>query len=144
VQDVAEFLARLGLAQTPPPLPAPLRLIYHDACHLAHAQGVAAAPRQLLKSIANLSLLEPPEADMCCGSAGTYNLEQPRLAGALGERKARNLLSAEGEAVACGNIGCMVQIRAHLERLGRPLPVYHTVEVLDQAYRIADEKRKNG
>ncbi len=134
VRDVTEFLFALGLA-APPPLPAPLRLVYHDACHLAHAQGVTAAPRQLLASIPNLTVVEPPEVDMCCGSAGTYNLEQPALAGALGERKARNLLQAEGEAVACGNIGCIVQIRTHLERLGQPLPVYHTLQVLDEAYR---------
>jgi glycolate oxidase iron-sulfur subunit len=133
VRDVAEFLGALG-ARAAPPLPQPLRLVYHDACHLAHAQGVTAAPRQLLRAIPNLTLLEPPEGEMCCGSAGTYNLEQPALAGALGERKARNLLLAQGEAVACGNIGCLIQIRTHLERLGQPLPVLHTVQVLDAAY----------
>ena len=134
VKDVTEFLAGLGL-RPPPSLPAPLRLAYHDACHLAHAQGVVAAPRELLRAIPNLALVDVPEGDMCCGSAGTYNLEQPELAGALGERKARNLLRAQGEAVACGNIGCLIQIRTHLERLGRPLPVMHTLQVLDQAYR---------
>ena len=130
VQDVSLFLAGLGF-ETPPPLPRPLKLAYHDACHLAHAQGVKSAPRQLLNSIPNLTLLEPAEGEMCCGSAGTYNLEQPELARELGQRKARNLLRSGAEAIATGNIGCITQIQAHLER---PLPVYHTMEVLDQAY----------
>ncbi len=148
VRDVSEFLVELGLvpeggdpaagAAPPPALPRPLRLVYHDACHLAHAQGVAAAPRALLASIPNLTLLEAPEGELCCGSAGTYNLEQPEIAARLGERKARNLLGLEPAAVATGNIGCMVQIRAHLRRLGSDLPVLHTMEVLDRAYRGAD------
>ncbi len=137
VKDVAEFLFEVGL-RPPPPLPSPLRLAYHDACHLAHAQGVVEPPRALLRSIPNLSLQDVPEGDMCCGSAGTYNLEQPALAATLGERKARNLLRAKGDAVACGNIGCLIQIRTHLERLGRPLPVYHTLQVLDLAYSQGD------
>jgi glycolate oxidase iron-sulfur subunit len=139
VQDVSEFLAGLGLL-APPPLARPLRLAYHDACHLAHAQRVTEAPRRLLQSIPNLTLLEVPEGDMCCGSAGTYNLEQPALAAALGERKAGNIASLEPEAVAAGNIGCLVQIGAHLRRLGRPVPVWHTLEVLDRAYRSVTEE----
>jgi glycolate oxidase iron-sulfur subunit len=95
---------------------------------------VQAAPRQLLGRIDNVTLLEIPEAELCCGSAGTYNLEQPDLAGQLGERKARNILDSGAEAIATGNIGCLAQIGRYLERLGRPLPVYHTVEVLDWAY----------
>jgi glycolate oxidase iron-sulfur subunit len=78
--------------------------------------------------------LEIPEGELCCGSAGTYNLEQPEIAGQLGERKARNILAAGAEAIITGNIGCMTQIVAHLQRLGRPLPMWHTVQVLDQAY----------
>jgi glycolate oxidase iron-sulfur subunit len=135
VQDVSVFLDQLGL-KAPPALPAPIRVAYHDACHLAHAQGVQAAPRKLLKSIPNLTLLEIADGEMCCGSAGTYNLDQPEIARALGQRKARNILdlvdTAGAEAVATGNIGCMTQIRAHL---GRPLPVLHTMEILDRAYR---------
>jgi len=134
VQDVSVFLDDLGIVE-PPPLPEPLKLAYHDACHLAHAQGVLEAPRRLLQQIPNVSLLSIPEADLCCGSAGTYNIEQPQTARLLGERKARHILSTGAQAVASGNIGCMVQIRTHLEALGQPLPLWHTMEVLDRAYR---------
>ena len=134
-RDVAEFLADFDLA--PAALPDPVRLAYHDACHLAHAQGVTDAPRRLLRSISNLSVVEIPEGELCCGSAGTYNLEQPELANRIGERKARNVASTGAEVVAAGNIGCMVQLRTQLARLGRPVPVLHTIEVLDRAYRHA-------
>jgi glycolate oxidase iron-sulfur subunit len=131
--DISVFLQRLGLV-APPPLAQPVRVAYHDACHLANAQGVRSEPRQLLSSIPNLTLLEIPEGELCCGSAGTYNLEQPEIAGQLGERKARNILATGAEAIITGNIGCLTQIAAHLARLGRPLPIWHTVEVLDRAY----------
>lgn len=134
VRDVSEFLDALGPV-SPGPLEAPLRLAYHDACHLAHAQGVRAAPRRLLGQIPNIELLELPEPEICCGSAGTYNLEHPDVAQALQQRKVDAVLSTSAEAVATGNIGCMLQIRAGLVRRGAPLPVWHTVEVLDQAYR---------
>lgn len=134
VQDVSLFLDRLGLI-APPALPEPVKLAYQDACHLAHAQGVTEAPRHLLQSIPNLSLLPIAEADLCCGSAGMYNIEQPQTASLLGERKARNILNTGAQAVVSGNIGCLVQIRTHLERLGQPLPVWHTMEVLERAYR---------
>ena len=110
-------------------------MAYHDACHLAHAQGVRAEPRKLLLSIPGLELVEIPEGELCCGSAGTYNLEQPEIAAALGERKAKNILSTKAQMVATGNIGCFTQIQTHLKRLGRELPVLHTLEVLDRAYR---------
>lgn len=137
VQDVSEFLAKLDIA----PLPAlrhPLKVAYHDACHLAHAQGITAAPRRLLSSIPNITLLDIAEGELCCGSAGTYNIEQPALADELGRRKAQNILKTGAEAVVMGNIGCMVQIRTHLEQLGRPLPVLHTMELLDLAYQQAN------
>jgi len=119
---------------SPPPLQQPLKLAYHDACHLSNAQGITEPPRLLLKSISNLTLLEVPEGDMCCGSAGVYNLEQPKIANQLGQRKAENILRTGGQGVVAGNIGCLVQIRTHLQRLDKPLPVYHTIQVLDQAY----------
>jgi len=134
VQDVSEFLAALGLI-APPALATPTRVAYHDACHLGHAQGVSAAPRRLLTAVPGLELVEIPEGDLCCGSAGTYNLEQPTLAAALGERKARNILATGAQALAAGNIGCLVQITTHLKRLNRPLPLWHTFEVLARAYR---------
>ncbi|HEX4960023.1 MAG TPA: heterodisulfide reductase-related iron-sulfur binding cluster [Thermoanaerobaculia bacterium] len=129
-QDVSVFLRDLGF-RPPPPLPEPLTIAYHDACHLAHAQGIQSAPRELLRSIPNLTLLEIPEGETCCGSAGTYNLDQPTIARELGQRKARNIQTTGAEAVVAGNIGCMTQIQAHLER---PLPVLHTMEVLARAY----------
>ena len=133
VKDVSVFLDELGF-KAPSALPKPLKVAYHDACHLAHAQGVQMPPRKLLKSIPNLTLLEIAEGDMCCGSAGTYNLDQPDIARELGQRKARNILNTGAEAVATGNIGCMTQIQSHLSR---PLPVYHTMEILDRAYGLA-------
>ena len=134
VQYISVFLDALGV-EAPPPLPEPLQVAYHDACHLAHAQGVTTAPRRLLSGIPNLTLLNFPEADLCCGSAGTYNLEQPLTARALGERKARNILSSGASVVVTGNIGCLVQLRNHLAAQGQPIPVWHTLEVLDRAYR---------
>jgi glycolate oxidase iron-sulfur subunit len=132
VKDVSVFLDGLGF-KAPANLPKPLKVAYHDACHLAHAQGVQAAPRKLLKSIANLTLLEIPEGEICCGSAGTYNLEQPVIAGELGRRKAYNILNTGAEAVVTGNIGCMTQIQSHLSK---PLSVFHTMELLDRAYSV--------
>ena len=81
-----------------------MRAAYHDACHLAHAQGVTLEPRALLRQIPNLTLLEIGEADICCGSAGTYNMEQPDIAGALGTRKAENVAAVGAQAVITGNI----------------------------------------
>jgi glycolate oxidase iron-sulfur subunit len=133
VEDVSVFLARLG-AIDPKPLPEPLKLAYHDACHLAHAQDVTTQPRALLGAIPNLELLEIPDGDICCGSAGTYNIEQPETANELGKRKAEAILSTGAEAVATGNIGCLVQIGTHLQRQGQPLPIYHTMELLDRSY----------
>jgi glycolate oxidase iron-sulfur subunit len=137
VKDVSVILAELGLRESPPPLMKPIKIAYHDACHLAHAQGVTAAPRQLLRSIPNVSLLEIPQSEICCGSAGTYNLEHPEIAEQLGGRKAENILSTGCEAIVAGNIGCIVQIGAHLKQLGQALPIYHTIEILDRAYRQA-------
>ena len=131
--DISAFLDQLGIFD-PPPLPEPLKLAYHDACHLAHAQGVTAAPRSLLGRIPNLTLLPIPEAELCCGSAGTYNLEQPETARQLGQRKAGHILSTGAQAVATGNIGCLVQLQIHLGAGQDSLPVYHTMEILDRAY----------
>jgi glycolate oxidase iron-sulfur subunit len=131
VKDVSVFLDALGF-KAPGTLPKPLKVAYHDSCHLAYAQGVQATPRKLLRTISNVTLLEIPEGDMCCGSAGTYNLEQPGLAHELGQRKTHNILNTGAEAVVTGNIGCMTQIQSHLPR---PLPVYHTMELLSRAYQ---------
>jgi len=129
---VSEFLAELGIE--PPPSSQPIKIAYHDACHLAHAQRITEAPRRLMRAIPNVTLLDIPEGELCCGSAGTYNIEQPTLADAIGQRKAQNILHTGAEVVVTGNMGCMVQIRMHLRRLDKPLPVLHTMEVLDRAY----------
>ena len=135
-RDISTLLAAALPAAFPdglPPLGARLRAVYHDPCHLLHAQGERAAPRMLLRAIPDLELLEPAESELCCGSAGTYNLEQPAIAERLGERKARNLIATGAQAVITGNLGCALQIRRHAARLGRPLEVLHTVEVVARA-----------
>ena len=137
VRDVSAFLDDLGLEQDPPPLPAAMRVAYHDACHLAHAQGIRSAPRQLLERIPNLRLVELMDGETCCGSAGTYNLEQPEIASRLGANKAAVIERLQPDAVAAGNVGCLMQIESHLRRRNSRLPVLHTVELLDRAYESA-------
>ena len=132
VSDVSTFLAALDVP-APAPLPEPLRVVYHDACHLAHAQAERAAPRRLLAQVPNLNLVEPRDWQICCGSAGIYNLEEPELAARLGRRKAKALLEGEPDVIATGNIGCLTQIESHLRRLGSSVPVRHTMEILAAA-----------
>lgn len=134
VRDVSPFLVELGLV-TPPPLARPIRVAYHDACHLAHAQKVTAEPRLLLRSIGNLELVPLRDSDLCCGSAGTYNLDQPDIANELGRQKARAIMESGCDAVAMGNIGCLIQTARHLAELGSSICVQHTMEVLAAAYR---------
>jgi glycolate oxidase iron-sulfur subunit len=107
-----------------------LKVAYHDACHLAHAQGVRSQPRELLRSIPGVALVEPAEWELCCGSAGIYNLIRPDAAGDLGVRKAENLLATGADAIAAANPGCTLQIAAHLQRKGRPLPIVHPMQLL--------------
>jgi glycolate oxidase iron-sulfur subunit len=131
VKDVSELLAEHE--PQAPRHPLPLRVAYHDACHLAHAQGVRAQPRALLRAIPELEVLEPADWEICCGSAGIYNLVQPAAAAELGARKAANLVASGAEAVAAGNPGCALQIAAHLN--GRELPIYHPMTLLDHSIR---------
>jgi glycolate oxidase iron-sulfur subunit len=131
VKDVTELLAEHE--PVAPRHPLPLRVAYHDACHLAHAQAVRAQPRALLRAIPDLELLEPADWEICCGSAGIYNLVQPEAAAELGARKAANLLATGADAVAAGNPGCALQIAAHLT--GRELPIYHPMTLLDHSIR---------
>lgn len=133
VQDVNQFLADLGLVEAPPSLGKTVRVAYHDACHLGHAQGVRSQPRELLGSIPDLEVLEIPEADICCGSAGVYNITQPEMAGQLLERKVGNILSTAADGVATGNIGCMTQIGRGLAERGGGW-VAHVMQILDWAY----------
>ena len=132
-KDISTYLNEIGLV-TPGALEKEMRIVYHDACHLAHAQSETAAPRALLNAIPNLTLLEPPEWEICCGSAGIYNIEKPEVARELGDKKAANLMSTQPDAVALGNIGCMTQIQKHLESYESPPPVLHTVQLLSLAY----------
>ncbi|MGI8593743.1 MAG: (Fe-S)-binding protein [Solirubrobacteraceae bacterium] len=128
VIDVHELLA----AEEPRAARRPLemKVVYHDACHLAHAQGVRAQPRELLRSIPGLELLEPDEAEICCGSAGIYNLLKPEAAGELGRRKEGHLRATGAEAIAAANPGCSLQIAASSPDGEAPLPVFHPMELL--------------
>ncbi len=134
VRDVSRFLVELGFVP-PPPLAWPIRVAYHDACHLAHAQRITAEPRALLRSIGNLELLPLRDSDLCCGSAGTYNLDQPDIADELGRQKARAIMESGCETVAMGNIGCLIQTARHLAELGSSIYVQHTMDILAAAYR---------
>jgi glycolate oxidase iron-sulfur subunit len=132
--DFAEFLAELGPAA--PRHPLPLSVAYHDACHLAHAQGIRTQPRQLLRAIPGLELREIAESAICCGSAGTYNLFQPEAARELGDRKAERVRATGADLLVSANPGCTMQIAAAARRAGHGEPrVAHTAEVLDAALR---------
>jgi len=133
VRDVSELLVELGPVATRHPLP--LTVAYHDACHLSHAQGVRSQPRQLLAGVPELEVKEIAEADICCGSAGVYNLFQPEAARDLGDRKARHVLATGAEVLVTANPGCLLQIQAAAERAGRTLTLAHTVQVLDASIR---------
>ena len=117
VRDVSELLG--SVEPRAPRGPVPLRVVYHDACHLAHAQGVRSQPRELLAAIPALELVEVgAERELCCGSAGIYNLVQPEAAAELGARKARHLIDTGAQAIAAGNPGCAAQLDMHLRELG--------------------------
>ncbi len=136
VRDVTELLA--SVPARAPRGPVPLRVAYHDACHLAHAQGVRSAPREILRAIPDLELVEVgAERDVCCGSAGIYNLVQPDAAAELGARKARHLIDTGAQAIAAGNPGCAAQLDMHLRELGCPLPIYHPVELVSRSIAAA-------
>lgn len=131
VVDVSAFLAALGLRAAQREMR--LKVAYQDACHLANAQGVRGPPRELLRSIPGLELVEVADAHLCCGSAGTYNLDQPEIAAELGAGKARAILATGADVAVSGNIGCLVQVRMHLGRLGSSMPVRHTMQLLRDA-----------
>jgi glycolate dehydrogenase iron-sulfur subunit len=130
VRDVSELLAEHEPQAVRHELP--LRVAYHDACHLAHAQGVRKPPRELLRGIPGLELLEPAEWELCCGSAGIYNLLQPQAAAELGRRKASNLRATGAEAIAAANPGCSLQIAQYLD-----VPIFHPMTLLDLSLRGA-------
>jgi glycolate oxidase iron-sulfur subunit len=132
-RDLAEYLAELGPQAVRHPLP--ITVAYHDACHLAHAQGIRAQPRALLTGIPGLEIKEIAEPEICCGSAGVYNLVQPEAAAELGERKAGNVQATGAELLVAANPGCSLQIATALRGQGEDIRVAHTAEVLDASLR---------
>ncbi|MGH3874441.1 MAG: (Fe-S)-binding protein [Pseudonocardiaceae bacterium] len=132
-RDVAELLVELG--PVAPRHRLDVTIAYHDACHLGHAQGIRSQPRELLRAIPGLVLTEIAEADLCCGSAGVYNLLYPEPATELGDRKARNVLATGAPVLVTANPGCLMQIAASAQRLGTHLTLAHTVTILDASLR---------
>jgi len=134
VRDASEFLQEIGPVAERHPLP--ITVVYHDACHLQHGQGITRQPRATLQQIPGLTLREVPrERDICCGSAGTYNLLEPEAGRELGDRKAHNVLAADAQLLVTANPGCHLQIQASLRRLGRRLPAAHVMELVDASIR---------
>jgi glycolate oxidase iron-sulfur subunit len=132
VQDVAEFLAKAPLRG--PLVPVPMIVTYHDPCHVVHGQKIKKEPRQLLAQIPGLSVVDLPESDWCCGSAGIYNLTQPQMAARLLARKVAHVVETGARAVVTANPGCILQIQQGLRERGHEMPVLHLVEILDKAY----------
>ena len=132
-RDVSELLTELG--PVAPRHRLDVTIAYHDACHLGHAQGVRSQPRELLRAIPGLTLTEIAEADLCCGSAGIYNLLNTEPATELGDRKARNVLATGASVLVTANPGCLMQIAASAKRLGEHVALAHTITVLDASVR---------
>jgi glycolate oxidase iron-sulfur subunit len=143
-RDISEVLCELEPLAERQPLK--LRMAYHDACHLQHAQGVRAQPRRLLEGIPGLTIAEIPESSMCCGSAGVYNLLELETASQLGDRKVDNLLTTGAQAVLSANPGCLLQLMSGMRRRGlKAMPAFHMVEVLDASIRgVAAEEFLRG
>jgi glycolate oxidase iron-sulfur subunit len=133
VKDVHEFLDELGFV--PPGGKIDAVVTYHDSCHLKHAQKVDEVPRQFIAKIPGITLKELPEAGLCCGSAGTYNLNEPKMADCLGCRKVENILTTEASIALAANAGCLLQIMAEVRRQKLPIRVMHTMDLLDMSYR---------
>jgi glycolate oxidase iron-sulfur subunit len=131
VKDVSEFLQQLGLRE--PQRKLKVRATYQDPCHLAHGQGIRSAPRELLRAV-GLELEEMPHPDQCCGSAGSYNVTQNQLSMKILDEKMKDIGCTAAELVVTANVGCMLQLRAGMQRAGRSIPVKHVIEVLDSCY----------
>ncbi|HEV8425651.1 MAG TPA: heterodisulfide reductase-related iron-sulfur binding cluster [Actinomycetes bacterium] len=138
VRDLSELLVELG--PVAPRHPLPITVAWHDACHLGHAQGIRAQPRNALAAIPGLEVREIGEAEICCGSAGIYNLVEPKPATELGDRKAASVLATGADLLVTSNPGCLMQIRTALERRGERLAMAHLAEVLDAAVQGADPR----
>jgi glycolate oxidase iron-sulfur subunit len=133
VRDISELLVELG--PVAPRHPLEVSVAYHDACHLAHAQGVRSQPRELLRQIPGLELREIAEAELCCGSAGVYNILNPEPARELGDRKAANIVATGADLLVTANPGCLMQVASAIGRSGHPMVLAHTVELLDVSIR---------
>src|SRR5262249_13047390 len=134
VRDVAGLLLERGL---PPLRKLACTVTFHDACHLAHGLGVREAPRQVLAAMEGVKLVELPESDLCCGSAGSYNLTEPAMAGALARRKVDHILATGTDYVVLTNPGCEFQIAAELKRRRSAIKVVHLAEFVAMA--LADD-----
>lgn len=134
VRDVSEVVGELAPTQAIRQ-PLPLRVVYQDACHMAHAQALRQQPRAMLSAVPDLTLLTAPDAELCCGSAGIYNVLEPAIAERLGDRKAEALATASPEVIVSANPGCTLQIRAAARRLGLTCVVKHPVELVDASIR---------
>jgi glycolate oxidase iron-sulfur subunit len=135
VKDITEFLAA-NLEWLQPSIAnrqSPTRVTYHDACHLAHAQRITKPPRDLVKAVAGKNFVELPEADVCCGSAGTYNLTEPEMAARLQRRKIENILRTNADIVVTSNPGCLLQIRAGLRQADSCARTIHIVDYLTES-----------
>jgi glycolate oxidase iron-sulfur subunit len=133
MKDVTEFLAGIELNRDMTPVVA--TVTYQDSCHLAHGQKIRNAPRQLLRAIPGLTFREMPLSDICCGSAGIYNVLHTDLSMAILEKKMENVKLAQAPVIATANPGCMLQLEAGVRKWGRGERVVHVVELLDEAYR---------
>jgi glycolate oxidase iron-sulfur subunit len=142
VRDLSEVLTELGPVADRHPLP--VTVAYHDACHLGHAQGVRAQPRALLRAIPGLAVREIADPEICCGSAGIWNVLNPEPAAELGERKARTVLATGAELLVTANPGCLMQVAASVRKLGGEIALAHTAQVLDASIRGLDVDRLTG
>jgi glycolate oxidase iron-sulfur subunit len=134
VRDIHEWLAEIGL-RAPACETAPQTVTYHEACHLCHGQKITAQPREILRAIPNLTLVELPESTWCCGSAGIYNIVQPEMATALAKRKLEKIQSTGAAVVATGNPGCLLQIASAADAQDLKVRVVHPITLLAEAYR---------
>jgi glycolate oxidase iron-sulfur subunit len=133
VRDLSEVLVELGPVARRHPLP--MTIAYHDACHLGHAQNVRVQPRTLLRGIPDLELREIVDAEICCGSAGVWNVFNPEPARQLGERKARDVLATGAQLLVTANPGCLMQVASSMRRIGGEIALAHTAQVLDASIR---------
>jgi glycolate oxidase iron-sulfur subunit len=133
VKDISEYLVALG--PIPPRSSLPMKVVYHDACHLCHAQQIRSQPRTLLAMIPGLQLVPLEESEICCGAAGSYNLTQPEMSERLGRRKMDHIEATGAEMVVTGNVGCILQIARQIKVRGSSMRIAHPVDILDEAYK---------